>query len=349
MPLERASAAPPLVGESPAFLEMLAHASRLAPLPRPALVIGERGTGKELVGARLHFLSPRWQGPFVKVNCAALTETLLESELYGHEAGAFTGAVRRHVGRFEQADGGTLFLDEVATASPRVQEKLLRVVEYGTLERVGGRETLSVDVRVIGATNADLPAMAAAGTFRADLLDRLSFDVLTIPPLRARPEDIPVLARHFALAMAQELRRPVFPGFAPEAMRLLLAHPWPGNVRELKNAAERAVYRMEDPDHPVTRIQLDPFESPWRPGAAAAAPVATPAVTSVPTPAAPAPPLPDGGFDAATAAFERRLIADALAASRGNQRRAAQALGLDYHRFRRLMRKTGAAGDGAAG
>jgi psp operon transcriptional activator len=243
---------PPLVGESPAFQAMLEHVSRAAPLDKPTLVIGERGTGKELVAARLHYLSRRWDRPFIKLNCGALSESLLESELFGHEAGAFTGAVRRHAGRFELADGGTLFLDEIANASAAVQEKILRVIEYGEFERVGGRETLITDVRLIGATNADLPALAAAGRFRADLLDRLAFDVITIPPLRARGEDIPILADHFAVAMARELERPFFPGFTERALDTLRSHDWPGNVRELKNTVERAVYRAE-PGSPAPR------------------------------------------------------------------------------------------------
>src|SRR3546814_756112 len=209
---------PPLLGESPAFMALTEQISRVAPLDRPVLVIGERGTGKELVAARLHFLSRRWGGPFVKLNCAALAESLLETELFDHEAGAFTGAVKRRSGRFEIADGGSLFLDEIAAASQAVQEKLLRAIEYGAFERVGGNATLTVDVRVIGATNEDLPAAAAAGRFRADLLDRLAFEVITLPPLRARPEDIPLLARHFGRAMAKALDWPQFPDFSEAAM-----------------------------------------------------------------------------------------------------------------------------------
>ncbi|WP_029010711.1 phage shock protein operon transcriptional activator [Azospirillum halopraeferens] len=334
------SALPPLIGQAPAFRSMLEHVSRVAPLERPLLVIGERGTGKELVAARLHYLSRRWDRPFVKVNCAALPETLLDSELFGHEAGAFTGAVGRRTGRIEQADGGTLFLDEIATASPAVQEKLLRAVEYGEIERVGGR-TRTVDVRVIGATNADLPALAAAGRFRADLLDRLAFDVITLPPLRARPEDIPVLAEHFALAMVRELGRPLFPGFTPAALDALLAHPWPGNVRELRNAVERSV-AAADPDGPVAAVILDPFAVPHRPaapdGAAAAAP---------PVPADP-PPAPDGGADVPfldrVRAFEAGLLKEALARHRFNQRRTAGALGLGYHQLRGYLRKHGLTG-----
>ncbi|HUN52695.1 MAG TPA: sigma 54-interacting transcriptional regulator, partial [Candidatus Sulfotelmatobacter sp.] len=224
---------PSPIGEAPAFRAMLAQVSRLAPLDRPVLVIGERGTGKELIAARLAYLSPRWERPFIKLNCAALAESLLDSELFGHEAGAFTGAARRRQSRFELADRGTLFLDEVATASLAVQEKILRVIEYGTFERVGGNDELQVDVRVIAATNLDLAALADGGRFRADLLDRLAFDVVTIPPLRERREDIPLLANHFAVAMTRELGREVFAGFGRAAEAALLAHGWPGNVREL--------------------------------------------------------------------------------------------------------------------
>ncbi len=253
------------IGEAECFTAMLAHVSALAPIARPVLVVGERGTGKELVAARLAFLSPRWDRPFLKLNCAALPDTLLDSELFGHEAGAFTGAQRRRPGRFEQADGGTLFLDEIATASPAVQEKLLRVLEYGRFERVGGTDTVAVDVRVVAATNADLPAMAHSGRFRADLLDRLAFDVVTVPPLRARPDDIPRLAEHFATRMSAELGRRGFAGFAPAATRRLLAHPWPGNVRELRNAVERSVALNPRPERPLAELRLDPFDSPYRP------------------------------------------------------------------------------------
>ena len=180
--------------------------TRLAELERSILVIGERGTGKELVGERLHFLSKRWNGPFIKVNCAALNEELLDSELFGHEQGAFTGASSQRIGRFEQADGGTIFLDEIATASMRVQEKLLRVIEYGEYQRLGGEAVLECDVRVVAATNIDLPHAVEDGKFRADLLDRLAFDVVTLPPLRVRREDISLLADHFAGRMAREKR-----------------------------------------------------------------------------------------------------------------------------------------------
>jgi psp operon transcriptional activator len=331
-----ATSLPPLLGQSPAFVALLEQASRVAALDRPALVVGERGTGKELVSARLHFLSPRWDGPFVKVNCAALSPELLESELFGHEAGAFTGAVRRHAGRFERADRGTLFLDEIATASARVQEQVLRVVEYGELERLGGTETLSVDVRVIAATNIDLPAAVAAGRFRADLLDRLAFEVLTVPPLRARPEDIPLLANAFGQAMAAELGRGAFAGFAPAALERLLAHRWPGNVRELRNVAERSVARAERLDRPLAELAIDPFDSPWRPP-----PPEAGAASARPLPAAPAALEPAGPIDLAghLAAEERRLIEAALARHRHNRRRAAAALGLTYDQLRARLRR----------
>jgi len=322
-----------IIGEDRTFLGMLEHVSQLAPMDKPCLVIGERGSGKELIAARLHYLSRRWQGPLVQVNCATLTESLLESELFGHEAGAFTGAQARHVGRFERADGGTLVLDEIATAAAATQEKILRVIEYGEIERVGGSEVIKLDVRVVGVTNVDLPELARQGKFRADLLDRLAFDVVTVPPLRARPVDIPLLAHAFALDMTRELGRELFAGFEPKAEQALLAHPWPGNVRELKNVIERSVYRMKPVDEPLSEIAFDPFASPWRPGARVEA---TPA--SVPIPAD----EPEvEGFAAAVADFERRLLARAMADNRHNQTEAAHSLGLGYHQFRRLIKKHG--------
>jgi len=329
---------PALIGESPAFRAMLEHVSRAAPLDKPTLVIGERGTGKELVAARLHYLSRRWERSFIKLNCGALAENLLESELFGHEAGAFTGAVRRHVGRFELADDGTLFLDEIANATPAVQEKMLRVIEYGEFERVGGSQTLAIDVRLIGATNTDLPALAGTGQFRADLLDRLSFDVITIPPLRARTEDIPVLAEHFGVAMARELDRPYFPGFTERAMARLLEYGWPGNVRELKNVVERAVYRAERPDRPVDTVVLDPFASPWRPVSLSESGQANPREPK-PNPETPIGQFPAGQFLDEVRKFEINLLTTALERNQFNQKHAAEDLGLRYHQFRGYLRK----------
>ena len=341
---------PPLLGESPAFLSLAEDISRIAPLERPVLVIGERGTGKELVAARLHFLSQRWDGPFVKLNCAALAESLLESELFGHEAGAFTGAVKRRGGRFEMADSGSLFLDEIAAASPAVQEKLLRVIEYGSFERVGANATLEVDVRVIGATNEDLPGATGTGRFRADLLDRLSFEVMTLPPLRARPEDIPLLAGYFGREMAGELGWPQFPGFSEGAIEHLLAHSWPGNVRDLRNVAERAVARGA-PDAPISQVVLDPFASPWPLAAPPSArQVETPpgAPAAKPAPAARAPvggilsdPLRAFDLREALKRVEHDLLSQALAAQRYNQKATARQLGLTYDQLRNRLRKYG--------
>ncbi len=321
-----------MLGESPAFLSLLEHTSRAAAVDKPVLVIGERGTGKELIAARLHYLSPRWEAPLIKLNCATLTEELLETELFGHEAGAFTGAVRRHIGRFEQADGGTLFLDELATVSLRVQEKILRAVEYGQFERVGGDETLKVDVRIVGATNRDLPAAVRAGQFRADLLDRLAFDVLTVPPLRVRSGDILKLAEHFAVNISRELGRELFAGFTEHARAALMHYEWPGNVRELKNVVGRSVHRAAG-DVPVDVIVFDPFVSAFRPPAEAGTPEA-----AAPTPSARPLRLPCD-IKAETARLEVDLIERALVEARYNQTEAAPLLGLSYHQLRALLRK----------
>lgn len=333
---------PTPIGSAPAFLDMLAHVSQAAPLNRPVLVIGERGTGKELVAGRLALLSPRWSAPFIKLNCAALPDALLDSELFGHEAGSFTGAQRRRPGRFELADRGTIFLDEIATASASVQEKLLRVIEYGSFERVGGSKSLQVDVRVVAATNMNLPAMAAAGRFRADLLDRLTFDVVTVPPLRARRDDIPLLAEYFATRMTAELGREMFPGLSAAAIDALLRHDWPGNVRELRNTVERSVYRMADPEKKLTRIVVDPFASPHAPQAAPAPPRA-----ETPSAAESLPSAESGGFEAATRAYEARLLQTALDNCRFNQAEAARQLGLTYYQFRHHLRVHGMLGEGA--
>ena len=332
-----------LIGEAPAFSSMLEHVSRAAKLVKPVLVIGERGTGKELIASRLHFLSPRWEQPLIKVNCAALTESLLESELFGHQAGAFTGATRTHIGRFEQANGGTLVLDELGTIPPRMQEKILRVIEYGEFQRVGGSDTIRTDVRIVGATNEHLPRLAELGRFRADLLDRLAFDVIHLPPLRARPEDINTLAYHFAVNVTKELRRAFFPGFTADAKASLLSYHWPGNVRELKNAIERSVYRSETPEQPINEILFDPFASPYNP-----APPPDLDDDEQPEPApSPTSAVADHGvpadFRAAVADFERQLLRRALERAQFKQTVAAKVLGLSYHQFRSLLRKHGLA------
>lgn len=325
-----------IIGEAPVFMEMLEHVSRAAPLNKPVLVVGERGTGKELIASRLHFLSARWEQGVVKVNCAALTESILESELFGHEAGAFTGAVRTHTGHFERADGGTMILDELATITPRMQEKILRVIEYGEIQRVGGSETVRVDVRIVGSTNSDLEALAARGLFRRDLLDRLAFDVITIPPLRERLEDVMTLAHAFAVNMVSELQRSFFPGFGPRATSALLKHKWPGNVRELKNTVERSVYRSDDPEQMIVKIAFDPFDSPFKlvePGQEAA-PVQHPRRA----------PLLPADLRQRLKDTERELLVAALDKARFNQRLAADLLALSYHQFRGKLKKYGISG-----
>ncbi len=314
----------------------------VAPLSKPVLIIGERGTGKEMMVERLHFLSARWENVLVKVNCAALPETLLESELFGYEAGAFTGAGKRHAGRFERADGGTLFLDEIASMSLRLQEKLLRVIEYGEFERVGGDATLSVDVRVVGAANVDLPAMADCGEFRPDLLDRLSFDVITLPPLRYRKEDISLLAEHFALGMTRELERPFFAGFSELGLEKMQAYHWPGNVRELKNVVERAVYRTAQ-DEPVSEFEFDPFASPWKPVLVEESPQEH--NNPVEKPRSEVLELPDD-FKGHIKEYEEQILRQALEAHRFNQRRTAEALGLTYAQFRGYLKKYGISAKG---
>lgn len=317
------------------FLAMLEHVSQAAPLNKPVLVIGERGTGKELIASRLHYLSERWDQPLIKVNCAALTESLLETELFGHEAGAFTGATRAHVGRFEQASGGTLVLDELGTIPLRMQEKILRVIEYKEFQRVGGTHTLTTDVRIVGATNENLPALAAQGRFRPDLLDRLAFDVVHVPPLRARPEDISTLAYHFAVNITSELKRTVFPGFSSQASAALLAHEWPGNVRELKNAVERSAYRANDPDSEIDEILFDPFASPFEPSQAIPVPKAdSPELKSVPK----LDRLPRD-FRAAVDEYEKNILLQTLERAQYKQTTAAEMLNLSYHQLRGLLKK----------
>jgi psp operon transcriptional activator len=329
------------IGQSLAFLDAVERASRAAPLNRPVLVIGERGTGKELIAERLHHLSSRWAGPLIIMNCAALPENLIEAELFGHEAGSFTGAAKTRHGRFEEADGGTLFLDELGTLSMPAQDRLLRATEYGEITRIGASRPISVDVRIVAATNENLPAQVDKGKFRADLLDRLSFEVITLPPLRARQGDIPLLAEHFGRRMAVELDWSNWPGFTPRAIAALEAYHWPGNVRELRNTVERAVYRHEDPERAVDEIQFDPFHSPWAPisGNAATA-VTAPAPDLVDVVEAPgAPPASTSDFRAAVAEYERQLLEDALRRNRFNQRATAVALGLSYDQLRHALKR----------
>ncbi|MCJ8339458.1 MAG: phage shock protein operon transcriptional activator [Pseudomonadales bacterium] len=332
-----------ILGESTLLTQALEQLSVIAPLNKPVLIVGERGTGKELVAERLHFLSSRWQKPYLKINCAAMNDSLLDSTLFGHEAGAFTGAIKASKGYFERANEGTLFLDELATVSTRVQEKLLRVIEYGEFERLGGQQSIHVDVRIIGATNADLVQMAKTEKFRADLLDRLAFDVINLPPLRYRPEDILILAEHFAIAMSRELRREVFMGFSNSATNTLLSHQWPGNIRELKNVVQRSVYRQQDSTAAVEQIILDPFSTPW-------AEIPSEQPSSVAADKAPdelTPPASDNNIaddrqlnlKQKISAFEVQLIQRALQQQRYHQNNTADALGITYHQLRAYLKK----------
>jgi len=343
-----------LIGESTSFLEILEQVSQLATINKPVLIIGERGTGKELIAARLHYLSNRWDQPYVKLNCSAINENLLETELFGHESGAFTGASKRHLGRFELADKGTLFLDELANSSQNVQEKLLRVIEYGEFERVGGTKSLKVDVRIIAATNEHLPTLARTGRFRADLLDRLAFDVVTIPPLRARLSDIMILAHHFAVEMTRELNREYFAGFSSASEQQLINYSWPGNVRELKNVIERNVYKAPA-DEMVDSIQFNPFQSPYELAPTSSAEQGLSHESGSKSDkslsnlsASEQSTLPPSSDDAAKfpldlkqsmATREIELINQALEHSQFNQKKCAEQLGLTYHQLRGYLKK----------
>lgn len=357
-----------LLGQSNNFLDVLEQISQIAPLSKPVLIIGERGTGKELVAARLHYLSKRWQQNYLKLNCAALNENLLETELFGYDSGAFTGANKRHEGRFERADNGTLFLDEIANTSGLIQEKLLRVVEYGEFERVGGSRCITTDVRLVAATNEDLPTLAESGQFRADLLDRLAFDVITLPPLRERLEDILMLAEHFAINMTRELEFELFSGFTEKAKRAMLEYHWPGNIRELKNVIERSVYRCNTPHLPVNDLVIDPFESPYRPNKRSSQQIKALNNVHIVQNEIEAEPMSNihkvqdisntNAELSTTSAFaiftntcfpkslktlsqhyEIELIKSALAHCQYNQKKTAQALELTYHQLRGYLKK----------
>lgn len=328
-----------LIGENGEFLNLLDLVSLWAGIARPVLIQGERGVGKELIAARLHYLSPRWKKPYVTLNCAAIAETLMESELFGAEAGAFTGAIKSRAGRLERADGGTLFLDEIASMPQMMQEKLLRFLEYGEVERLGGHRTMTLDVRIVAASNVDLQSLAQSGKFRPDLLDRLAFDVLSVPPLRVRGDDILLLAEHFAKGVVKEKGWLAFSGMADEAKISLLRYSWPGNVRELKNVVERTVFQHLDEEDPIRTFVFDPFDSPHRP----------PSELSVDVPSAPHLPVlaaeesdqrtTMGNLHAEIAALEKMRIEQALQSSAYHLRSAASLLGLSYHQLRHLLKK----------
>ncbi|MFQ5507317.1 MAG: sigma-54 interaction domain-containing protein, partial [Planctomycetota bacterium] len=278
------------------------------------LLLGESGTGKEVLARQIHAWSPVSDGALVAVNCAALSETLLESELFGHEKGAFTGALARKKGRIELAHGGSLFLDEIGDVSEAFQAKLLRVLEERSFERVGGAQTIEVDVRLIAATNRDLAARVAEGAFRQDLYYRLNVIAIPLPPLRERPDDIPALAGHFAEVMARESTRPGL-SISPEAMAVLRGHAWPGNIRELRNAIERAIV-LADGD------ELTPEDLP-------------PDLVAVSSA------RPSSGFHEQVEAWRRKLLEEALLSCNGNRTRAAEKLGLQRTYLARLIRKYG--------
>jgi psp operon transcriptional activator len=334
---------PDALGQSEAFLAFQERLSLVAKVDRPVLVVGERGTGKELAVRRLHYLSQRWQGPLVALNCAALSPSVVESELFGHESGAFTGASRRRVGRFESANEGTLFLDEIGLIPLEVQEKILRVVEYGEFERVGGTQSVKVDARLIGATNADLPSLASDAKFKRDLLDRLSFEVLFLPPLRARQEDILYLAQHFGSRMMMELGRGGVLEFTDKAVDKLEGYAWPGNIRELKNVIERAVYKSPDNLIEASEIVFDPFRQAHATGTFKDhnLPGETSTFSPKSTPVQPPPSHNELPCDLQSMVkeMEREYLVKALEASQYKQVEAARLLNLTYHQFRALYRK----------
>ena len=302
----------------------MAKVERVAPVPRPVLVLGPRGTGKELVARAIHTLSPRASEPFITINCAAVAESLLESELFGHEEGAFTGATKQKEGKFELADGGTLFLDEIGNMSMDFQAKILRVLEYQRFERVAGSESIQVNVRVIAATNLDLKQAIAAGTFRADLYDRLAFEVIALPPLAQRLDDVPVLAVYFLSRFRVEVAGITVKEISAGALDRFAQYEYPGNVRELKNVVERAVYQATG--EVLTEADVD----------AALPPSEAPEQAALPFADDPALPLNDR-----VEAFEAWLCRDALERTRFKQKEAAQLLGLTYDQFRQRYRKYG--------
>ena len=300
---------PDIIGKSATMKALMDMLAMVAPSEATVLITGESGTGKELIARSLHYNSARKAHPLVTVNCAALTESLLESELFGHEKGAFTGADRRREGRFMQANGGTIFLDEVGETSSRMQAKLLRVLQEKEIQRVGSEAVLQVDVRVVAATNRDLEEDVQAGRFREDLFYRLNVMHLTVPPLRDRQEDIPLLAQHFLGKYARRNRKTVR-GFAPLAIDMLLKYGWPGNVRELENAIERAVILLSG-EH-VTEKQLPLRIVREHPGHATAPDTAMPATDGTRT-------LED---------MEKEAIVSTLAAADGNKSETARRLGI---------------------
>jgi len=316
-----------IIGSSPPMRALIDMVAMVAPSEATVLITGESGTGKELIARSIHFNSPRRSKPFVVVNCAALADTLLESELFGHEKGAFTGADKRREGRFRQADGGTLFLDEIGETSPAMQAKLLRVIQERELQRVGGDETLHVDVRILAATNRDLSGEVKQGKFREDLFYRLNVVTVDMPPLRARHADIPLLAQHFMKQFASRNRKEI-KGFTPRAMDLLIRHDWPGNVRELENAVERAVILITG-DY-ITERELPLSISPDRDSASS-----EPAVTGDRM-------LALDGMQSLES-IEKKAIKATLAETGGNKSETARRLGINRKTLHLKLKRYGLA------
>ncbi|BCS34565.1 acetoacetate metabolism regulatory protein AtoC [Luteitalea sp. TBR-22] len=323
-----------MIGRSPAMQRVFSLIEAIAGTSSTVLITGESGTGKEMAARAIHRLSPRAERPFVALNCGALTETLLESELFGHEKGAFTGAMATTRGLIEQAEKGTIFLDELGEMSAMMQVKLLRVLQERRFRRVGGHEEIAADIRIIAATNRDLAKMVSEGTFREDLYYRVNVIPVALPPLRERRDDIPVLARHFVQRFAREMRRPGA-DLSPEAMDALLRHPWPGNIRELENVLERAVALETSPA--ITLASLPDHLLGVAPLAVAAA-VASGDGSAA---SAPAPLFPDEGFDLERHVqdVEREYLAEALRRADGVKVRAAELLGMSFRSFRYYAKK----------
>ncbi|PKN29225.1 MAG: two-component system response regulator [Deltaproteobacteria bacterium HGW-Deltaproteobacteria-21] len=310
-----------IIGRSPAMVRLLETVAQVAPSEATVLITGESGTGKEMIGGAIHFNSPRKDGPFVKINCAAITETLLESELFGHEKGAFTGAYRRKEGRFAQAHGGTLFLDEISEMSMAMQVKLLRVLQDMEITRVGGEGVIKVDVRIVAATNKDLLRLAESGRFREDLYYRLNVVGLTLPPLRERKEDIPLLAQQFLQTFSEKNNKTI-KGFTPQAMDRIIRHDWPGNVRELMNAVERSIVLSRSEYLGEEDLPLVPLE---------------PKTESCPQAAE----NMDG--DLSLDEIEKAAIIKVLDSSNGNKSEAARRLGITRKTLLKKLRAYGAA------
>ena len=305
------------IGKSDIYLEFQQKIQEVANIDRTVLLIGERGSGKEIAARRIHYLSKRWNEKIVSINCAAIPPALIESELFGSEKGAYTGASSSRNGKFAEAEGGTLFLDEIGLLTLEVQEKLLRVVEYGTYERLGSNTQIQANVRIIGATNADLKQLCKEGKFKEDLLDRLSFEVLFIPPLRLRGEDILLLSNYFAAKMATECNKEI-PILSDKVIDKIYSYSWPGNVRELKNTIERAVYKASGPT--LYDIELDPFKNPYKEKTISQD-------------------IKLSEYKEYLINVDIKFLKKALAIAKGNQRKAAEELGITYDQFRGLYKK----------